>query len=100
MGAHVRSGLQDMAKFCNSTESQPYKDRQSLLLVQGPGMHPMHGVVVQIVDAVCVCIHCVCRNFRTLTAPTAVQFVSLAVEPAGEVVVAGTQDDFQVCVDG
>lgn len=38
-----------------------------------------------------------CRNFRTLTAPTAVQFVSLAVEPAGEVVVAGTQDDFQVC---
>jgi periodic tryptophan protein 2 len=38
----------------------------------------------------------VCRNFRTLTAPSAVQFVSLAVEPAGEVVVAGTQDDFQV----
>lgn len=37
-----------------------------------------------------------CRNFRTLTAPSAVQFVSLAVEPAGEVVVAGTQDDFQV----
>jgi hypothetical protein len=37
-----------------------------------------------------------CRNFRTFTAPTAVQFVSLAVENSGEVVVAGSQDDFQV----
>eukprot|EP00879_Flechtneria_rotunda_P030864 GHRR01033561.1.p2 GENE.GHRR01033561.1~~GHRR01033561.1.p2 ORF type:complete len:109 (-),score=21.91 GHRR01033561.1:261-587(-) len=31
-----------------------------------------------------------------MTAPSAVQFVSLAVESAGEIVVAGTQDDFQV----
>lgn len=36
------------------------------------------------------------RNFRTFTAPTAVQFVSLAVENSGEVVAAGSQDDFQV----
>lgn len=36
------------------------------------------------------------RNFRTLTAPNPVQFVSLAVENSGEIVVAGTQDDFQV----
>lgn len=36
------------------------------------------------------------RNFRTLTAPSPVQFVSLAVENSGEVVVGGTQDDFQV----
>ncbi|PNH04192.1 Periodic tryptophan protein 2 [Tetrabaena socialis] len=35
------------------------------------------------------------RNFRTLTAPAAVQFGSLAVDPGGEVVVAGTVDTFQ-----
>eukprot|EP00775_Hariotina_reticulata_P006700 gene6700-6923_t len=40
------------------------------------------------------------RNFRTFTAPTAVQFVSLAVENSGEVVVAGSQDDFQGPVSG
>jgi hypothetical protein len=37
-----------------------------------------------------------CRNFRTFTAPSAVQFISLAVENSGEVVAAGSQDDFQV----
>mmetsp|Transcript_4564 Transcript_4564/g.6469 ORF Transcript_4564/g.6469 Transcript_4564/m.6469 type:complete len:933 (+) Transcript_4564:1-2799(+) len=36
------------------------------------------------------------RNFRTYTAPTPVQFVSLAVDPAGEVVVAGTADPFRI----
>jgi ATP-dependent Clp protease adapter protein ClpS len=39
---------------------------------------------------------CACRNFRTFTAPSAVQFISLAVENSGEVVAAGSQDDFQV----
>lgn len=38
------------------------------------------------------------RNFRTLTTPTPVQFVSLAVDPAGEIVVAGSQDTFQIFV--
>ena len=38
------------------------------------------------------------KNFRTLTAPTPVQFVSLAVDPAGEVVCAGTSDPFHVYV--
>lgn len=38
------------------------------------------------------------RNFRTLTAPSPVQFGSLAVDPAGEVVCAGTVDTFQVWV--
>jgi hypothetical protein len=37
-----------------------------------------------------------CRNFRTFTAPSAVQFISLAVENSGEVLAAGSQDDFQV----
>jgi periodic tryptophan protein 2 len=36
------------------------------------------------------------RNFRTFTAPSAVQFGSLAVDPAGEIVCAGTVDTFQV----
>ncbi len=48
---------------------------------------------------VCVCV-CLCthryRNFRTLTSPQPTQFVALAVDPAGEVVVAGTADTFQV----
>lgn len=34
------------------------------------------------------------RNFRTFTSPTPVQFVSLAVEPSGEVVCAGSADAF------
>ena len=36
------------------------------------------------------------RNFRTYTAPTPCQFTSLAVDPSGEVVVAGTMDPFHV----
>jgi len=36
------------------------------------------------------------RNFRTYTTPTPVQFSSLAVDPAGEVVVAGTMIDFHI----
>lgn len=36
------------------------------------------------------------RNFRTLTTPTPVQFISLAVDPAGEVIAAGTLDTFEV----
>jgi periodic tryptophan protein 2 len=36
------------------------------------------------------------RTFRTLTTPTPVQFVSLAVDPAGEVVTAGTLDPFHI----
>ena len=38
------------------------------------------------------------RNFRTLTTPTPVQFVSLACDPAGEVVVAGSRYSFQIFV--
>ena len=38
------------------------------------------------------------RNFRTMTSPTPVQFNCLAVDPAGEVVVAGTLDSFQIYV--
>ncbi len=38
------------------------------------------------------------RNFRTLTSPTPAQYGSLAVDPAGEVVVAGAVDTFQVGV--
>jgi periodic tryptophan protein 2 len=36
------------------------------------------------------------RNFRTFTSPTPVQFVSLAVDPSGEVVAAGSTDSFEV----
>ncbi|KAF8324849.1 quinon protein alcohol dehydrogenase-like superfamily [Cantharellus anzutake] len=36
------------------------------------------------------------RNFRTFTSPTPVQFSSLAVDPSGEVVVAGSADSFEV----
>lgn len=38
------------------------------------------------------------RNFRTFTAPDRVQFSSLAVDPSGEVVVAGSQDEFEIYV--
>jgi hypothetical protein len=42
------------------------------------------------------------RNFRTLTTPEPQQFLSLAVDPGGEVACAGTLDSFQVraCVLG
>ncbi len=36
------------------------------------------------------------RNFRTYTSPTPCQFTSLAVDPSGEVVVAGTMDPFHI----
>ena len=36
------------------------------------------------------------RNFRTYTAPTPCQFTSLAIDPSGEVVVAGTMDPFHI----
>ena len=38
------------------------------------------------------------RNFRVFTSPQPVQFTSLAVHPSGEVVCAGTADDFQIYV--
>jgi len=36
------------------------------------------------------------RNFRTFTAPTRLQFSSLAVDPSGEVVCAGSLDSFDI----
>ncbi len=36
------------------------------------------------------------RNFRTFVSPTPVQFSCLAVEPSGEVVVAGSSDSFEI----
>ncbi|RSH91464.1 hypothetical protein EHS25_009763 [Saitozyma podzolica] len=36
------------------------------------------------------------RNFRTFTSPTPVQFCSLAVDPSGEVVCAGSIDSFEI----
>lgn len=36
------------------------------------------------------------RNFRTFTSPSPVQFSSLAVDPSGEVVAAGSVDSFEV----
>lgn len=36
------------------------------------------------------------RNFRTFTSPSPVQFSSLAVDPSGEVVAAGSTDSFQI----
>lgn len=36
------------------------------------------------------------RNFRTFTSPTPVQFSSLAVDPSGEVIAAGSTDSFEV----
>jgi periodic tryptophan protein 2 len=38
------------------------------------------------------------RNFRTFTAPTSVQFGSLAVDPSGDIVCAGSVDTFEVYV--
>ncbi|KAJ9099409.1 U3 snoRNP protein [Naganishia cerealis] len=38
------------------------------------------------------------RNFRTFTATERVQFNCLAVDPSGEVVVAGSQDTFEIFV--
>ncbi|TPX44060.1 hypothetical protein SeMB42_g03179 [Synchytrium endobioticum] len=35
------------------------------------------------------------RNFRTFTSPTPVQFSALAVDPSGEVVVAGSRDSYE-----
>eukprot|EP00980_Cylindrotheca_fusiformis_P012699 scaffold3103_cov136-Cylindrotheca_fusiformis.AAC.37 len=36
------------------------------------------------------------RTFKTLTTPTPVQFLSLAVDPAGEIVTAGSMDPFHI----
>jgi periodic tryptophan protein 2 len=36
------------------------------------------------------------RNFRTFTAPSKIQFTSLAVDPSGEVVCAGSLDSFDI----
>ena len=38
------------------------------------------------------------RTFKTLTTPTPVQFLSLAVDPSGEIVTAGSTDPFHVYV--
>ncbi|GIM02141.1 hypothetical protein Vretimale_6840 [Volvox reticuliferus] len=38
------------------------------------------------------------RNFRTMTSPTPAQYGTLAVDPGGEVVVAGAVDTFQIFV--
>mmetsp|Transcript_5199 Transcript_5199/g.7329 ORF Transcript_5199/g.7329 Transcript_5199/m.7329 type:complete len:946 (+) Transcript_5199:168-3005(+) len=38
------------------------------------------------------------RTFKTLTTPTPTQFLSLAVDPSGEVVTAGTIDPFHIYV--
>lgn len=38
------------------------------------------------------------RTFKTLTTPTPVQFLCLAVDPSGEVVTAGTADPFHIYV--
>ncbi|GAX22659.1 periodic tryptophan protein 2 [Fistulifera solaris] len=36
------------------------------------------------------------RTFRTLTTPTPVQFLSLAIDPSGEIVTAGSTDPFHI----
>lgn len=36
------------------------------------------------------------RNFRTFTSPTPVQFSSLAVDPSGDIVCAGSLDSFEI----
>ncbi|PVV02358.1 hypothetical protein BB560_003190 [Smittium megazygosporum] len=36
------------------------------------------------------------RNFRTFVSPTPVQFTCVAVDPSGEIVVAGCQDSFDI----
>ncbi|TPX32377.1 hypothetical protein SmJEL517_g04533 [Synchytrium microbalum] len=38
------------------------------------------------------------RNFKTFTSPNPVQFSALAVDPSGEVVVAGSRDSYEVFV--
>ena len=38
------------------------------------------------------------RNFRTFVSPTPVQFSCLAMDPSGEIVCAGTIDDFSIYV--
>lgn len=38
------------------------------------------------------------RNFKTLTSPQPAQFSSLAIDPSGEVVCAGSQDTFDIFV--
>jgi periodic tryptophan protein 2 len=38
------------------------------------------------------------RTFKTLTSPAPLQFLSLAVDTAGELVVAGSSDPFHICV--
>jgi periodic tryptophan protein 2 len=38
------------------------------------------------------------RNFRTLTTPTPVQLISLAVDSSGEIVCAGSLDPFDIYV--
>ncbi|KAK9830156.1 hypothetical protein WJX72_010038 [[Myrmecia] bisecta] len=38
------------------------------------------------------------RNFRTFTTPNPVQFVSLAIDPSGEILCAGSMDTFQIFV--
>ena len=38
------------------------------------------------------------RNFRTFTAPTRLSFSSIAVDPSGEIVCAGSHDSFEVHV--
>lgn len=38
------------------------------------------------------------RTFKTLTTPTPVQFLSLAIDPSGEIVTAGSMDPFHIYV--
>ena len=38
------------------------------------------------------------RTFKTFTSPTPVQFLSLAVDPSGEIIVAGSADPFHIYV--
>mmetsp|Transcript_19430 Transcript_19430/g.28794 ORF Transcript_19430/g.28794 Transcript_19430/m.28794 type:complete len:893 (-) Transcript_19430:3154-5832(-) len=38
------------------------------------------------------------RTFKTLTTPTPVQFLSLAVDASGEIVAAGSMDDFHIYI--
>lgn len=38
------------------------------------------------------------RTFKTLTTPTPVQFLSLAVDPSGEIVTAGSTDPFHIYI--
>jgi periodic tryptophan protein 2 len=38
------------------------------------------------------------RNFRTLTSPTPCQYISLAIDPSGDVVCAGSMDPFDISV--